>query len=148
MKDLAALQEKLLREPSLTSFLRAVQAELNWIPREAMELAAEHFQTTYMQVYEQAAFSPGFCLEERGERVIEVCQGLACREAGSSELLKAIETISGLKTGETSGDGKLSLCRQVCFGRCAIGPNVRIQNLFFAGQGVEQAQVLVDHART
>src|ERR1019366_7498058 len=99
---------------ALGPFLRAVQAELNWVPREAMELAAERFGISYRQVYEQVAFSPGFSLEERGQVVLEVCGGLACREAGNPAILRALETVSGLQVGDTSADGRMSLCRQTC----------------------------------
>ena len=140
--------ESLLRDSaSLSLFLRAVQEDLNWVPREAMNLAAEHFQTTYMAVYEQVAFSPSFCLEERGRAVIAVCAGLACRDAGSPQLLDALEKVTGLRGGTTKDDGSLSLCRQGCFGLCAIGPNVRVKGRVFTGQDPAQAQALVDHAQ-
>ena len=111
-----------------------------------MNLAAEHFNTTFMAVYEQLAFSPAFCLEERGRVNIEVCAGLACREAGAPDLVRALELATGVPTGSTKADGSLSLCRQSCFGRCAIGPNVRIQGRFFAGQSPERAESLLKSA--
>jgi formate dehydrogenase subunit gamma len=146
-----SLQEIASRFPpgagaSLGPFLRAVQAELHWVPREAMELAAERFGVAYLQVYEQVAFSPAFSLEPRGALVLEVCQGLACREAGAGEVLRALEQGSGLKAGETSPDGKLTLCRQICFGRCAIGPNLRLGGGFHANQDPASAQALLKDA--
>lgn len=144
--DPQRLQALLLVQPDLREYLRAVQRELNWVPREAMNLAAEHYHSTFMAVYEQVAFSPAFSLEERGRAVIEVCAGLACREAGSPALVQAIEAASGVPTGTTKADGSLSLCRQSCFGRCAIGPNVRIKERFFAGQGPACAAALVAYA--
>lgn len=136
----------LLGQPTAREYLRAVQAELNWVPREAINLAADHFNSTYMAVYEQVAFSPSFCLEERGRVNIEVCSGLACRDAGAPELVRALERLTGVPTGTTKPDGSLSLCRQACFGRCAIGPNVRIQGRFYAGQSVEGAGALLKSA--
>jgi NADH:ubiquinone oxidoreductase subunit E len=131
---------------ALGPFLRAVQAELNWVPREAMELASDRFGVSFMRVYEQAAFTPGLSLEKRGELVMEVCQGLACREAGGEAILRALEGASGLRDGETSPDGRLTLCRQSCFGRCAIGPNLRFQGEFLANQSPESAQALLRRA--
>lgn len=142
----AVLERHLRDNASLSLFLRAVQQDLNWVPREAMSLAADHFGTTYMAVYEQVAFSPAFCLEERGRSVIEVCAGLACREAGSVPLLRAIEEAAGISTGTTKPDGSLSLSRQSCFGRCAIGPNVRVNGRICSGQRPQDAQRLVADA--
>jgi NADH:ubiquinone oxidoreductase subunit E len=131
---------------SLGAFLRSVQSEFNWVSPQALHAAADHFQLPYTKVYEQAAFSFGLCLEERGAVVLEVCQGLACREAGSRDLLLALEKGTGLKTGQTSADGHLSLCQQSCFGRCAIGPNVRLKGIFHAGQTPDQADRLLEIA--
>jgi NADH:ubiquinone oxidoreductase subunit E len=131
---------------ALGPFLRAIQAELNWVPREAMEAAVERFGVSYLEVYERVAFSPGFSLEARGELVLEACQGLACREAGAAAVLQALEQASGLKSGETGADGKLTLCRQICFGRCAIGPNLRLKGVFYANQSPESATALLRDA--
>ena len=144
--DQALLQQLLTDSPTLSVFLRAVQARLNWVPREAMNMGAERFDTTFMAAYELVAYSPAFSLEERGRAVIEVCAGLACREAGSPALLQALARLSGVPTGTTKADGSLSLCRQSCFGRCAIGPNVRVAGQFHANQSPEGAQALLNIA--
>jgi NADH:ubiquinone oxidoreductase subunit E len=112
------------------SYLRKVQFHLHWVPREAILLAAEHFQVGYAGLYEEVTLSPYFSLEPRGECVIEVCQGLACRDVGSDRLLQNLEQESGLKAGQTSADGKLTLLGVPCFGRCAIGANARVAGEF------------------
>jgi NADH-quinone oxidoreductase subunit E len=128
---------------SLTPFLRAVQSSLNWIPREAMELASERFGVSYPRVYEEASLSPEFSTEPRGDLVILVCRGLACTEVHSAEILKDWEKVLGLREGETSRDGRYSLCLQNCFGRCAIGPNIKIGNNFYSGQKPGEALKLL-----
>jgi len=128
---------------ALAAFLRAVQTEMNWVSREAMEIGAQRFGVSFAKVYELAAFSPGLCLEPRGRAVLEVCQGLACRDAGSAQLLSALEAACGLRAGETLADGSLTLDRQMCFGRCAIGPNVRLKGRHYSGQSPEQAADLL-----
>src|SRR5436190_182479 len=90
---------------AVSPFLRAVQAELHWVSREAMEVASERFGVSFIRVYEQAAFSSGLSLEPRGELVMEVCQGLACKEAGGESILHSLEGKTGLQAGQTSADG-------------------------------------------
>ena len=140
------LNSILAESPTLSAFLRSVQARLHWVPREAMNIAADRFNTTYMAVYEQVAFSPAFSLEERGRVVFEVCHGLACKEAGSVPVLRALEQAGGIQTGQTKADGSLSICRQACFGRCAIGPNLRVNGDYFANQTPESATALLRSA--
>lgn len=66
----------------------------------------------------------------RGEKVVEICQGLSCREVGSHELLRALESLTGVKAGQTAADGSLTLLGVPCFGRCAIGANARVSGRF------------------
>jgi|GEM_PF-3544017 NADH:ubiquinone oxidoreductase subunit E len=112
------------------SYLRRVQAALNWVPRPAIELAAEHYGLTFAGLYADVCFNPEFSLEPRGDRVLEVCQGLACREVGSGDLLTGLERLCGLKRGETAADGSASLLGGPCQGRCAMGANAKLN-----GQG-------------
>ena len=148
MPDLQAILDRFTppTPSALGAFLRSVQAEFNWVSPQALHAAADHFQLPYTKVYEQAAFSFGLCLEERGAVVLEVCQGLACREAGSRDLLMALEKGTGLRAGQTTPDGHLSLCQQSCFGRCAIGPNVRLRGEFLSGQTPDRAPELLEMA--
>jgi NADH-quinone oxidoreductase subunit E len=68
------------------------------------------------------------------EAHVEVCLGLACSEAFSADVLKDWERQLGLKAGQQSPDGKLSLRVQHCFGRCAVGPNIRVNGIDHSGQ--------------
>ena len=119
---------------ALSPFLRMVQARFNWISPEAMDFASERFGVSYPRVYETASLSPEFCTEPRGETVIAVCRGLACSEAHSADVMRDWEKTLGLKDGQTSADKKFSLCTQNCFGRCAIGANVKVGSQFYSGQ--------------
>ena len=122
-------------------YLRGVQSRFNWVSPEALDLACDYFGVSYPRVYEEAALNPEFCLEPRGDTVIAVCRGLACSEAHGLDVLKDWEKVIGLKDGETSPDHKFSLCTQNCFGRCAIGPNVKVGEKFYSGQKPGDAAV-------
>ncbi|HXC65317.1 MAG TPA: NAD(P)H-dependent oxidoreductase subunit E [bacterium] len=125
------------------SYLRLVQARLHWVPREAISLASGHYQVAYADLMMELSFNPAFSLEPRGARVLELCQGLACREVGSQELLRRLEGLSGLRQGETAADGSCSLLAGPCQGRCAIGPNARLNGEARWGLGFEQAPDLM-----
>ena len=119
---------------NLRPFLRAVQSELYWVPREAMEIASEIFGLSFASVYEEVSLNPEFSLEPKGKHVIAVCRGLSCSEYGSKEILKSFEMALGLKEGETSQDKRVTLCTQHCFGQCAMGPNIKVGRQMLHGQ--------------
>lgn len=124
------------------SYLRRVQAALNWVPRLAIELAAEHYGLSFAGLYADVCLNPDFSLEPRGERVLELCQGLACREVGSDRLLADLERLSGLKRGATADDGSASLLAGSCQGRCAIGANAKLNGEARCNLGPEAGEAL------
>jgi len=51
-----------------------------------------------------------------------VCTGTACYINGAPALLAAMEAKYGIKPGETTPDGELSLLTARCVGSCSIAP--------------------------
>lgn len=130
------------------SYLRKVQAKLHWIPREALSLASEHYAVAYAGLLEEVSLSPWFSLEPRGDHVVELCRGLACRDAGADTILARLESLSGLKSGQTSPDGSLSLLGSPCMGHCAVGPNARVGGRFCHNLTPDQAAALLQKPGT
>ncbi len=82
---------------------------------------------------------------------IIVCRGLSCSDAFSADVLKDYEKVLGIKEGNCSAEG-IGLETQHCFGRCAIGPNVRMRvgeiEKDFAGQTPGQSMVVIEIAKS
>ena len=96
---------------------------------------------------EDAAFLAALTAPEQpGRASLEICQGCACREVGNEELLAAVERLSGLRRGGATKDGALSLVAGFCQGRCAVGPNVRLNGISFSVEGPGQAAELLRRA--
>ncbi len=136
--DLGPVLKSLLSSAATArQYLTHVQERLHWIPRQAIELASDHFSEPYIELYQSVAFDPDISLEPRGTHVIEVCRGLACREAGSDRISEECSRALGIKVGETTSEGLFTLLTRHCFGRCAIGPNVKVDKFLRSGQTVE-----------
>ena len=118
----------------LRAFLLKVQSEFNWVPPQCLGLAADHFGMRLGEASEAAALTPGISLEPQGETVIQVCRGLACSDAHSADVMAEAASVLGIQPGQTSPDGKFTLKPHFCFGRCAIGPNVKVNQDFHANQ--------------
>ena len=82
---------------------------------------------------------------------IIVCRGLSCSDAFSADVLKDYEKALGTREGGRTPEG-ICLKTQHCFGRCAIGPNVRVKKggleKDFACQTPGQSRAVVDLARS
>jgi bidirectional [NiFe] hydrogenase diaphorase subunit len=76
------------------------------------------------RVYGVATFYNFFSLKPHGEHTCVVCLGTACYVKGAGTLLGAIESSQGVRAGETTPDGKLSLVTARCIGACGLAPAV------------------------
>ncbi len=59
-----------------------------------------------------------------GEHTCVVCMGTACYVKGAGQILQALEQKHGIKAGETTEDGKVSLVTARCLGACGLAPAV------------------------
>jgi len=88
-----------------------------------------------------------FSTEPRGEFLIEICESAPCRFGSAAlraqEIVGWFEAAAGIKTGETSADGKITLARTSCVGACDIGPVAKIGDEVFGNLDEKKVKELV-----
>ncbi|MFC2017334.1 NAD(P)H-dependent oxidoreductase subunit E [Chloroflexota bacterium] len=110
----------------LIAILQDVQAEYNYLPKEALVEVGQRLDIPLSQVYGVATFFRAFSLTPRGRHLINVCLGTACHVRGAIRILEEIERDLGIKPGETTENLRFSLETVNCVGACALGPIVII----------------------
>ncbi len=108
----------------LVSILQDVQAEYNYLPKEAITQVSQGLDVPLSQVYSVATFFKAFSLKPRGRHLINVCLGTACHVRGAVRILEKIERELGISSGETTDDLRYTLETVNCVGACALGPIV------------------------
>ena len=104
----------------------AQQQNDNWLPRAAMDVVAEMLSMPRVRVYEVATFYTMYNLAPVGTYHVQVCTTTPCWLRGSDGIVKACEDHLGVKLGETTADGKFTLCEVECLGACVNAPMVQI----------------------
>lgn len=115
------------------AILQDLQQTFNYIPREALPLAAAHLGIKAAQLYSMATFYKALSLVPKGRHIIKVCNGTACHLKGSLNLVDGVRRALGISPGETSPDGEFSVELVNCLGSCAIAP-VMVVDEDFHGQ--------------
>ena len=108
----------------LIPLLQEVQREFGYLPEEGMKEVARRLRIPETRVYGVATFYSQFTMRPRGENVITVCCGTACHVRGGDKIISDISRRLGIKPGETTPDGKITLEKAACFGSCALAPVV------------------------
>ena len=73
-----------------------------------------------------------------------VCTGTACYIKGAPALLAAMEKGRGIKPGETTPDGELSLLTARCLGSCGLAPAVVLDSAVMGKIGPDEMLARID----
>ena len=106
----------------LIPILQEIQAVEGYIASEAMTRTARFLNIPESTVYGVTTFYAQFYLTPQGRHKIRVCLGTACHVRGGNDIMRALERKLGISAGETTDDLKFTLERVACFGSCALGP--------------------------
>lgn len=98
----------------------------NWLPRAAMDAVADMLSMPRVRVYEVATFYTMYNLAPVGTHHVQVCTTTPCWLRGSAEIVAACENHLGIKLGETTADGKFTLCEVECLGACVNAPMMQV----------------------
>lgn len=115
----------------LIQVLLDVQAEYDWLPKEALVQVSKRLQIPLSKVYRVATFYNAFNLKPRGSHVVHTCVGTSCHVRGAPEILERVEQVLGVKNGETTPDGEFTLVGVNCLGCCAFGPVVVVDGEYW-----------------
>jgi len=119
----------------------------NCVEQRWAEMASKVLNVPLSKVYEVLTFYAMFSTKPRGEYVIELCQSTPCHFSKSEEALHWFEAAAGIKAGQTSADGRISLLRTSCIGACDIGPAAKIGDNVFGNLTEEKVKTLVKCCR-
>ena len=108
----------------LVDVLQDIQAEIGYLPKEALQETSRGLGVPVSRVYSVATFFKAFSLTPRGRHLINVCLGTACHVRGADKVLEQMEQELKIKAGETTPDLKFTLETVNCVGACALGPMV------------------------
>ena len=117
----------------LISILQDIQAEYNYLSREAVTQVSQAMGIPLTQVYSVATFFRSFSLAPRGKHTVHVCTGTACHVRGAMRVLEEIERELNTVRGKTTRDMKFTLETVNCVGACALGP-ITVIDGEYAGQ--------------
>lgn len=114
------------KKGAVMPILQKAQELFTYVPEQIVDLMAIKLGVSSSEIYGVATFYSQFTFNPKGEHEICVCLGTACYVKGSDKILQSLEKELGIKVGETTKDGKISLVEARCIGECGRAPVVSI----------------------
>ena len=110
--------------------LRLAQEKHGWLSRQAIEETAEALEVTPAFCYSVATFYDLLHLEPVGKHTIDVCTNLPCALSGAQRVVEAFESKLGIRAGETTPDGEVTLRAVECLGGCGYATVVAVDDRY------------------
>ncbi|MAU98816.1 MAG: formate dehydrogenase subunit gamma [Fulvimarina sp.] len=134
-------------EGPMLPILHEIQERFGHVPEAAVRQIAAALNLTRAEVHGVVTFYHDFHKAPRGRHVLKVCRAEACQAAGSDAIAGAIETALGVKFGETTPDGQVSLEAVYCLGLCATAPSAMLDRRIVGRLTEAKVGALVEEAR-
>jgi NADH-quinone oxidoreductase subunit E len=135
------LMEKYPRKQSaLLPALYVAQADHGYLTHGGIQAVAEMMDLTPTEVEGVATFYTMYAKRPVGEHVLQVCTTLSCALCGGVKLLHHLEEKLGIRSGETTADGKFTLMPVECLAACGTAPAAMINDDYHENFSVEQLE--------
>ncbi len=132
------------KRSALIPILHAVQAEVGYLSPAAVEWIAQYLDLMPADVMSVASFYDMLHLEPVGKHLIYACQNLTCTLLGAEPLIRHIETRLGIRAGETTPDGKITLKRMECLAACGDGPAMQVDGEYHGRMTLEKLDRILE----
>jgi NADH-quinone oxidoreductase subunit E len=114
--------EKARKREKIIDTLWALQEKRGWISDEDVRAAGAECGMTPAEVDEVATFYNLLLRRPAGKMKVFVCDSISCEIRGSDRLMERMSAALGIKPGETTPDGMITLLPIVCLGHCERAP--------------------------
>jgi NADH-quinone oxidoreductase subunit E len=120
------------KQSAVLAALREVQHENGgYLTTELMDAVAAYLEMPPIAVYEVASFYSMLETKPVGRHSISVCTNISCMLRGADDIARHIEKRLGIKTGESTADGKYYLKEEEeCLAACCGAPMMMVDHVY------------------
>jgi len=134
------------KQSAVLAALQAAQEQNGgWVTRELMDAVADYLDIAKIRVYEVGSFYSMIELEPVGRNMVAVCTNLSCMLCGSETIVEHVEKKLGIRLGETTADGRITLkLEEECLAACAGGPMMTVNGHYHENLTPENVDEILD----
>ena len=134
------------KQSAVLAALREAQHQNDgYLTTELMDAVAAYLGLSNIAVYEVASFYSMLETEPVGRHSISVCTNISCMLMGSDTVVEYIEKKLGIKTGESTADGKFFIKREEeCLAACCGGPMMMVDHKYYEKLSPEKIDEILD----
>jgi NADH-quinone oxidoreductase subunit E len=134
------------KRSAVISALHAAQHEnRGFLTTEIMDAVAAYLELPPIQVYEIATFYSMFETKPVGRHHLSVCTNISCMLRGAQDVVAHVENKLGIKTGESTPDGRIYLKREEeCLAACTGAPMLMVDHVYHENLTPERIDAILE----
>ena len=136
------------RRSAIMPALRLAQDRYGWLSPEALRDVADALDLTPAYCKAVASFYDMYHLEPVGRHLVEVCTNISCALVGAQQVLESFEAELGIRAGETTEDGEVTLRTVECAGGCGWATVVAVDHHYRTHVKPEDVPAIVQELRS
>ena len=103
-----------------------------YLTPDLMDAVAAYLELPTIYVYEAASFYSMLETQPVGRHSVSVCTNISCMLCGGDDIVAHIENRLGIKTGESTDDGRIYLKREEeCLAACCGAPMMMVDHVYY-----------------
>ena len=120
------------KQSAVLAALREVQHDNHgFLTTPLMDAVADYLGMPRIAVYEVASFYSMFETHPCGRHHVSICTNISCMLNGAEDIVAYTEKKLGIKTGESTADGRIFLkCEEECLAACTGAPMMMVDHIF------------------
>lgn len=129
--------------------LWAVQHEQGYVTAEALGEIAKHLDLPPSLIESTSSFYSMFLTRQKGRHDVVICVNAPCSLRGADEVVAYSERTLGIRAGQTSADGAITLrSTPECLGACGGAPMMQVDHRFEENLTPERIDAIFARLRT
>ena len=139
------------KRSAVMPLLYLAQSEQGYVTRQSLNEIAAILEITPTEVASIVGFYSLYYDQPGGKYRFQVCNDLPCALRGADEFLEKLCENLGIKVGETTPDGLVTLEAVMCLAGCDRAPMFQVQSgeglTYYENQTVESTLQLIDELK-
>jgi [NiFe] hydrogenase diaphorase moiety large subunit len=132
----------------LMDVARDIQSRFGRISPEAMDAIHRELNVPRLTVQSLVSFYSFFSEKQQGKVVIRLCDDVVDRLSGYERVARAFSEELGIRIGETTADGAITLERTACIGMCDQAPAALVNDVVVTELSSDKAREIVEDLKT
>ena len=133
------------RSALIQSLMAAQTQNGGWLSRELIEAVAGYLDLPPVWAHEVVSFYSMFDLKPTGRHKVNICTNISCWLNGAEDLVAHVEKKLGIRTGETTSDGRITLVREEeCLAACCGAPMMVVDGHYHERLDVKKLDSILD----